>query len=201
MNSANARQRADELAHRLQKRMTELEQERHIAPLPPVVAGGALVVPAGLLAQFLPAKPSVDPGLFARDPAAIARVEQVAMEAVMAREARLGYDPDDVSREKRGYDTESKVPATRDAPNRLRFIEVKGRAVGAETVTVTKNEIITALHVPEQFLLALVEVDGDVARQVRYLKRPFHREPDFGANSVNYDIADLLSCADISEAG
>jgi hypothetical protein len=50
------------------------------------------------------------------------------------------------------------------------FIEVKGRAKGADTVTVTKNEILTALNKPEDFFLALVEVGGDEAHTV-YLKK------------------------------
>src|SRR5437773_6465667 len=49
LNSGLARQRADELTARLQKRLAELEQERRLSPLPPVVRGGALVVPLGLL--------------------------------------------------------------------------------------------------------------------------------------------------------
>ena len=42
----------------------------------------------------------------------------------------------------------------------LRMIEVKGRRKGATTVTVSKNEILTALNKPEEFILAIVEVDG-----------------------------------------
>jgi hypothetical protein len=38
INSAKARQRADELTMRLQKRMEDLQQERRISPLPPNVA-------------------------------------------------------------------------------------------------------------------------------------------------------------------
>ena len=49
LNSGLARQRADDLAARLQKRMGELEQERKLSPLPPVVSGAALIVPVGLL--------------------------------------------------------------------------------------------------------------------------------------------------------
>ena len=49
LNSGLARLRADDLAARLQKRMGELEQERKLSPLPPVVTGAALIVPAGLL--------------------------------------------------------------------------------------------------------------------------------------------------------
>ena len=49
INSGLARQRADELESRLQAPMEELEQERRLSPLPPVIAGGALVVPQALL--------------------------------------------------------------------------------------------------------------------------------------------------------
>src|SRR5262249_32006854 len=52
LNSGLARQRADELATRLQKRLAELEQERRLSPLPPVVLGGALIVPIGLLRRL-----------------------------------------------------------------------------------------------------------------------------------------------------
>src|SRR5205085_11359870 len=55
INSGKARQRADELQVRLQKRMAELELQRQISPLPPVVIGGSLVVPAGLLTKLQPA--------------------------------------------------------------------------------------------------------------------------------------------------
>lgn len=44
-NSQLARQRADELFARLERRIKELEQERRLSPLPPVVVGGVLVVP------------------------------------------------------------------------------------------------------------------------------------------------------------
>jgi len=50
LNSGIARQRADELTARLEKRMAELEQERRGSPLPPVVVGGVLIIPGGLLA-------------------------------------------------------------------------------------------------------------------------------------------------------
>src|SRR5579875_1950744 len=52
LNSQEARRRADELAARLEKRMEQLELEAQISPLPPVVMGGFVVVPAGLLARM-----------------------------------------------------------------------------------------------------------------------------------------------------
>jgi hypothetical protein len=54
INSGKARQRADELQARLQRRMVELELERQISPLPPVAIGGSLVIPIGLLRKLLP---------------------------------------------------------------------------------------------------------------------------------------------------
>ena len=60
---------------------------------------------------------------------------------------------------------------------------MKGRVTGAKTVTITKNEILTALNKPHDFILAIVEVDGDKSAP-RYVRRPFKREPDFGVTSV-----------------
>ncbi|WP_447974611.1 DUF3883 domain-containing protein [Nitrospira sp. Kam-Ns4a] len=74
----------------------------------------------------------------------------------------------------------------------LRLIEVKGRAAGATTVTITKNEILTALNKPDDFILAVVEVDGDAARKLVYIRRPFQREPDLGVTSVSYELRELL---------
>jgi hypothetical protein len=40
----------------------------------------------------------------------------------------------------------------------MTIVEVKGRRAGADTVTVTRNEILTAINSPEQYILAIVEV-------------------------------------------
>jgi hypothetical protein len=187
LNSGLARLRADDLAARLQKRMGELEQERKLSPLPPVVSGAALIVPVGLLSRLKPSQAGVPP-TYAAD---TKESELRAVAAVMDAERRLGFVPKDVSAEKRGYDLESSIPGT----GRLRFIEVKGRAAGAKTVTVTKNEILTALNKPEEFILAIVEIDGD-ATTVHYVRNPFQREPDFGVTSINYDLDELLCRAE-----
>lgn len=114
------------------------------------VIGGALVVPIGLL-QRLQGKRRSGPDLFATE---TQRVEVLAMKAVMATERARGYEPRDVSQDKCGYDIESRIPGA----GKMRFIEVKGRIEGAEIVTVTKNEIITALNKPDNFILALMRV-------------------------------------------
>jgi hypothetical protein len=113
--------------------------------------------------------------------------EQIAMHAVMDAEIRLGNDPRDVSMENRGYDVESRDGNT----GRLRFIEVKGRRAGAETVTITRNEILASMNAREAYILALVSVQKATAEEVRYVFAPEFADPGFQATSVNYDLADL----------
>ncbi|MBA4364050.1 MAG: RNA helicase, partial [Pseudomonas sp.] len=151
LNSDLARRRADDLQSRLQRRMEELEQERHIAAQPPLVLGGALVIPNGLLLRLQGQALSPEAALFARQRKA---VEMAAMEMVIAKERALGYKPVDVSSQDLGWDIESSIPGT----GKLRFIEVKGRVEGATTVTITKNEILAGLNKPEDYYLAIVEV-------------------------------------------
>ncbi len=107
-------------------------------------------------------------------------------------ERDLGFEPVDRETEKLGYDIESRVPGT----GRLRFIEVKGRVTGAATITVTKNEILYSLNKPDDFILAIVEFLDDERHRVHYVRQPFHREPDFGVTSVNYDFTKLLARAE-----
>ncbi len=187
LNSGEARKRADALQARLEKRMEELKLERQIAPLPPVILGGMLIVPLGLISNMT-GRPT--PALVAaRDTqASAARARAIVMEI----ERRLGFEPTDRELEKLGYDIESRVPGT----GKLRFIEVKGRISGAETITVTKNEILYSLNKPEDFILAIVEFMAGDAHRVYYLRCPFHREPDFGVTSVNYDFPELLTRAE-----
>ena len=71
------------------------------------------------------------------------------------------------------------------------MIEVKARAKGAETVTISKNEVLCGLNNPEGFILAIVEVDGDHTKTV-YLKKPFDRQLGFAEASSNFNISKLM---------
>jgi hypothetical protein len=73
---------------------------------------------------------------------------------------------------------------------------VKGRVAGADTITVTRNELLYSLNKPDDFILALVEFREGGSHNVRYLRRPFQKEPDFGVTSVNYNFAELLERAE-----
>lgn len=183
VNSGKARERADDLTGRMQKRLAELDQERKLSPLPPIVLGGAMIVPIGALRQVQGMNLSTPP-MFALN---TEESERRGMAAVIDAEQRLGFIPRDVSAKNLGYDIESSIPDT----GLLRFIEVKGRVRGAATVTITKNEILTGLNKPEQFILAVVLLEPD-DNEVFYVRRPFDHEPDFKATSVNYDLVELL---------
>ena len=187
LNSQEARRRADDLQERIQKRLQQLDLEGQIAAQPPVVLGGLVVVPKGLLAKMTGTGYAKLVALADRQ-AAAARARAEVMEV----ERALGFEPVDREFDKLGYDIESRVLET----GRLRFIEVKGRVAGAATVTVTKNEILTSLNKPADFILAIVEFLDDMTHRVHYLRRPFHREPDFDVTSVNYDFAKLLARAE-----
>ena len=114
----------------------------------------------------------------------------------MEIERGLGFVPTDREFEKLGYDIESAIPGT----GRLRFIEVKGRVADADTVTVTKNEILYSLNKPDDFILALVAFRTNGSPDVRYLRRPFHEKgvtTDFAGATVNFPFAQLLAEAAI----
>ena len=152
LNSDEARRRADDLQARLQKRLEELELEAQISPLPPVVLGGLLVVPAGT--HRSDDRPTIArrsaaggyPGLGctgARHRDGGRARPRLRSHRPRVREARLRH----------------REPGARTG--RLRFLEVKGRVTGAATITVTKNEILYSLNKPDDFILAIVEfLDG-----------------------------------------
>jgi superfamily II DNA or RNA helicase len=187
ISASQARQRADVLSDRLKRRVSELEAEKKIVTRPPTVLGGALIVPAGLLAGIgtngLVEEPAAPFGTSDRE------VERLAMEAVMAHERALGHDPRDVSAGNLGYDIESRDPQT----GHLRFIEVKGRVWSAETITVTANEIRTALNQPDRWFLAIVYVNDGQAQQPEYIRQPFVQEPEFAEASRTLRVKDLLN--------
>jgi len=185
LNSIEARKRADELQSRMQKRIQELDEENKISSKPPVVIGGVLVIPAKLLTAHV--KEDYKNQGFA-SPEEKAAIEKAGMNAVFAVEKELNNAAKDRSKEKIGYDIESLCSQT----GNLRFIEVKGRRKDATTVTITKNEIIYGLNLPEQFILALAFVDGKRV-EVHYVQNAFRFEPDFGVTSINFNVKDLLT--------
>jgi superfamily II DNA or RNA helicase len=186
LNSWRAQERADELARRLKQRKAQLAQERQIAPAPPVVVGGALIVPIGMLLGDRTPPEILDRRI----------TEQIAMRAVMDAEIALGHHPRDVSAHNLGYDIESRDGRT----NGLRFIEVKGRRAGAENIVVTRNEVMCALNRGAQHILAIVEVPDGARYSTpvvpRYVRGYEYREPSWAEYGVELSLNQLLSISE-----
>jgi len=173
------RERVNSLEIRRNQRLAELALERNIASIPPTVLGGAWIVPRSMMPTGVVGVPvnSTEEG---RD-----EVERIAMQTIMEIERELGNVPRDVSKDNPGYDIESKTQA-----GSLRFIEVKGRSVGHNDVTVTHNEMKTASNSPDKCILAVVVVDGD-KRNVTYIMNWIDTGPSFAESMRSLDINKL----------
>ena len=189
--AAQAKARAEVLSDRLKARLDELDLERKVTAQPPRVVGGALVLPLGLLRRHgIAPTPAPEAGHADEvDPALRAQVEHLAMEAVMAAERALGRSPRNVSAERGlGYDVESKDKEAGE----LIFVEVKGRALGASDITLTRSEILCALNEPKKFRLAIVLVEEGRAHPPVYVRHLDVGQPGFGLTSATYSLKQLL---------
>ena len=190
LSSQNAATTAEDLADRLRRRHELLEKERKISALPPVVRGGAVVVPGGLLRRLT--KP--DGSAVASDPDVLQRqeIERLAMRAVEEAEVRLGRIPRNVSDERGiGHDIESKDPKT----GTLYFVEVKGKWEGKDDLTMTKNEILCSRNEPEKFRLAIVVVGEDGPKPPRYVAGYDFGEPVFAQTATTFSLRKLLEAS------
>ena len=176
LNLDNAQRTLNDLQARLDARKKDLHAMRHVQNGTPVVLGGALVVPAGLIRHFR----GEGPALSAADAAARKRIEALAMQAVTRAEEAKGHRVVDVSADRCGWDLSSYPPAANGVQPDARHIEVKGRVNGATTITVTRNEILYAVNQGGRFDLAIVFVNADDSTDgPHYLHNPFGREPDW----------------------
>ena len=194
LNWQNAERRANTIAERLSARETLLDQEKFISSLPPKVRGGMLVIPRGLL-DLKRVERNADgraPKGFAESSVARKAIELKAMAAVMDMERSLGREPKDVSGQKVGYDIESFCPKSQ----KPLFIEVKGRIEGADSVILTRNEIIASLNKGDEFILAIVEVasESGYAQAPRYVlgSKLDQNAPHFLMTSVSMNLKGLL---------
>ena len=188
LNSNQAKLRADDLHARLERRMAELDKEEHIVPGPVNVLGGIVVIPQGLLDDLQGRPQQAHYGTSQVDRMAIAAK---ARNIVMDIERRLGFEPEDVEFDRKGWDVQSKV-----GDGSFRFIEVKGRDSMGETITVTHNEIKQGRQRPECYYLAMVLFDADGGHDVRYLREPWNDDLDLSTTSVSKNLQQLWNQAE-----
>lgn len=159
-SSDTLRRRAEELEQRRESRLALIDRQLVMSPVSPLITAIALVVPA----------PAVGPPPSSVDPAARRAVERRGVDAAIAAERSLGRIPEEQAQNNPGFDILSHAkggPGIR--------IEVKARIEGADTFTITRTEVLTALNAAPDHRLALVRVSAGGAQydEVRYVGNAF----------------------------
>lgn len=145
-NISQAEAHLDELNARLERRMNELEMERHCSIGQVEHLGRAWVLPHPERLA-----PTIAP--MVRDE----EIERKAVEIATAYERARGWVVESVETENKGYDLLSKKPHPSEEGIFIaaRFIEVKGRA-GVGEIALTSNEYRTAVRLGEDYYLYVV---------------------------------------------
>ena len=188
MNSIEAARRAEELANRLDQRVAQIEKQMHISAAAPIVKSGAIVFPINALRAL-----RGDEGR--PDQATRERIDRLAVDAVLAAERELGRDPVEMPHNNPGYDVRSYILDEKGRrTGELLFIEVKGKALGQSTVTISATQINSSFNQPDHWVLALVQIDGDTAKKPQYVRRYFEQRA-VQAVSKNFPVQDILDHA------
>jgi len=137
-NRAQEATRRDDYMHRRDKRIAEIEQERHLTEMPPEVIGVAAILPMEI----------EDPAVrrMTSDP----EVESIAISVAMKYERGNGRKPISVEEENCGWD----ITSLKDGQV-ARYVEVKGRA-DQGGVCMTENEWIKAQRFGDDYWLYIV---------------------------------------------
>ncbi|WBM79844.1 DEAD/DEAH box helicase [Cryobacterium breve] len=178
-SGASLRRKADELDRRLRSRLASIDQQLRMASLPPRISAIALVLPAD------PVDKEGDAPLHARNTKA---VERRGVDAVLEAERALGRVPIEQPFNNPGFDVLSHCTG---GPS-LR-IEVKARIDGADTFSITRTEVLTALNAAPDHRLALVRVslDGTASDEIRYIEDAFAGAEALGLSDFGVEALTL----------
>lgn len=137
-NRAQEATRRDDYMHRRDKRLAEIEKERHLTEMPPEIVGVAAILPMEI----------EDPKIrrMTSDP----EIEAIAIKVAMKHERENDRKPISVEEENCGWDLTSLKGG-----QVARYIEVKGRA-DEGGVCLTENEWIKAKRFGDDYWLYIV---------------------------------------------
>jgi hypothetical protein len=143
---SQAESHLDRLNERLERRLKELEKERHCTIADITHLGRAWVLPH-------PERTSPTFAPMVQD----AEIENIAVEHVITYERERGWEVESVEKENRGFDLISRRAHPEDPKTfiEVRFIEVKGRA-GVGEIALTANEYKTAQRLTGDYWLYVV---------------------------------------------
>jgi hypothetical protein len=141
-----AADRIEDLNHRLENRLRELDQEHQCAIGDIQFVGAAWVLPH-------PERASPGMAAMVRDE----DIERIAVETVIAFEKAQGRTVESVETQDRGFDLISRRPHPEDTATsvEVRFIEVKGRS-GIGEIALSSNEYKTAARLKHDYWLYVV---------------------------------------------
>ena len=183
LNSQRARQRAENLAARKERRLRQLAAEADLLSRPPNVVAAALIIPQGLLEELAGAADPLTPG----DTEA---TDRRAVAAVLKAERSLGRVPEEQKHNNPGFDILSRDPND----GTVYQIEVKGHLPTTPEIKVSAVQVRQGKQNPDRFRLAVVEVPEDPSAEpvVHYLLRPFDGyELHFAQTHLPLKVADL----------
>jgi len=184
ISSGRARQRADNLEARKDRRLRELDAEADLVNQPPNVVAAALVIPRGLLDELAGTVVAMTPGDTTES-------DRRAVAAVKEAERSLGRIPEEQHHNNPGFDILSLDPQT----GMRYFIEVKGHKASTPEIKVSAVQVRQGKQNPERFRLAVVEVpeDPDASPTVSYFVRPFDGfDLHFAQTYLPMKVADLM---------
>ncbi len=143
---AQAESHLDRLNERRDRRLAELDMERHCTVADIVHLGRAWVLPS-------PERLRPDIAPMVNDP----EIERIAVALVKRHEEGRGCQVESVEKDNKGYDLIARLPHPEDAKSvrEVRFIEVKGRA-GVGEIALTENEFRTAQRLGAEYWLHVV---------------------------------------------
>lgn len=144
-NLKQVEDRLEELNHRLERRTTELIQERYCTINDIKIVGQSWILPHP--DRFLPIMQDM-----INDP----EIEKIAIQAAIHYEQSQGWKVTSVELENRGFDLVSqKLQSLNSNSVEVKYIEVKGRA-GIGEISVTANEYKTAERLQNDYWLYVV---------------------------------------------
>ena len=183
LNSERARQRAEGLVARKERRLRQLAAEADLSSRPPNVVAAALIIPQGLLDGLAGVADSLTRG-------DTAETDRRAVNAVIEAERSLGRIPEEQQHNNPGFDILSRDPAD----GIVYQIEVKGHLPTTPEIKVSAVQVRQGKQNPDRFRLAVVEVPEDPNAEpvVNYLLRPFDGyELHFAQTHLPLKVADL----------
>lgn len=161
-NLKTVEDRLDDLNKRLEKRTSEIEQERHCSIGDVTFVGSCWVLPH-------PERQTPAIAAMVSD----AEIERRAVDFVIAHEEAQGRVVESVESQNRGFDLVSRLPHPEDPQTAMdvRFIEVKGRSSVGE-IALTTNEYKTAVRLKQDYWLYVVFEAGSDNPNLNVIRDP-----------------------------